>query len=648
MSQLQPSHRQWLNLVLLSVLLAGLLTVAPKPVAAQEYSAELVTTISGPGQTRAWMLEAIQGLAQTPHRLLLGVRNQGAVCGSGTPAAIWAATLDPVTKGLQTLEYKQLLSQTQTVQGTIFESADGTLFTGGGWCGHTPAYYSTDGGNHWQTADAGSVYPPESVYSFAEFKGQIYAGTGYAATPAQLYHWLGNGRWEHIFTSPFLWRRIMGPLYPYQGKLFIAPDLYGGPPEGGPTPVYLSTDGRTFVPTTGIPLNTSVRKFLTVNDDLLAYSWVGLNVAKMAMYHWNASAQTWELLTEYAGKMEWTVYHTWSMVAFEGALYAYGHAPSDPSWGIYRSADLGVSWQQVLPFATHEVISLASYEGSIYFGTSSDNQGKVYLYRLNISHAPANVIVNPGFESGVDGWKFRTNGQGTLSNESPGFKGVASARIDIDAPGNNVMLTQSGFTLQPTTRYLLQFVAKSNTGHDLSVYLQRDSGAFVNYGVNNFRVNLTAKWKLFKIEFTTRGFTLPTTDTRLRFWLSPFDAARDIYWFDQVSLAKVVPGAVAAAVAPGVGHVTGQVQGASAPLTATLVDLDTGGEQFQATLSTDATGAFDFAGVPQGSYELRITPPQGYLAPEPVQLAVTEEPDETLLFPLELIASTIFLPEVSR
>jgi hypothetical protein len=65
-------------------------------------------------------------------------------------------------------------------------------------------------------------------------------------------------------------------------------------------------------------------------------------------------------------------------------------------------------------------------------------------------------------------------------------------------------------------------------------------------------------------------------------------------------------------------------------------------------MMTDAAGTFTFANVPQGSYELRITPPVGYVAPEPVQLAVTDEANEMIEFMVESNTSTIFLPMISR
>jgi hypothetical protein len=195
----------------------------------------------------------------------------------------------------------------------------------------------------------------------------------------------------------------------------------------------------------------------------------------------------------------------------------------------------------------------------------------------------------------------------------------------------------------------LQFAAKSNTGHDLSIYLHRNSAPYTNYGVNNFRVNLTTAWKTFTIEFTSKGFAAPTSDTRLRFWLTALAKPGDVYWLDEVSLVKVTPTA-AAADAPllATGSVAGLVQGVNQPVTLTLVDLDSEGAAYQVTTTTDGAGAFRWEVVPAGAYELRVTPPAGYATPEAVQLAVSEEPNEEIVFVLEKATGSTYLPLISR
>jgi hypothetical protein len=258
-------------------------------------------------------------------------------------------------------------------------------------------------------------------------------------------------------------------------------------------------------------------------------------------------------------------------------------------------------------------------------------------------------LVNPSFEAGTAPWLFYTNAQGSFTTAGPGFAGNAAARLEIAKVGSNMQFYQANFTLEPATGYRLQFAAKFSTGHDLSVYLQRNSSPYTNYGVNNFRVNLTTAWKTFTIEFTSKGFTAATSDTRLRFWLANLAKASDSYWIDEVSLVKVISTATAAdAPLLATGNVVGLVQGVNEPVAVTLVDLDSEGAAHQVTTTTDGAGAFRWEAVPAGAYELGVTPPAGYATPEAVQLAVGEEPNEEIVFVLEKATGSTYLPLISR
>ena len=176
--------------------------------------------------------------------------------------------------------------------------------------------------------------------------------------------------------------------------------------------------------------------------------------------------------------------------------------------------------------------------------------------------------------------------------------------------------------------------------------MHQHSNPYQSYGLSNFRFNLSQRWQRFTVDFTTQNLASATTDTRLRFWLRSYATAGDRYWIDEVSLVKLPPGVSAAALS-GVGAVTGTVQGV-AGATVTLVDLETGGNVYQMSTTPDAAGAFRFAQAPLGAYELRIEPPTGYLAPEPVQLLVSEAPNEDFVFVLERASNELLLPLVGR
>lgn len=257
------------------------------------------------------------------------------------------------------------------------------------------------------------------------------------------------------------------------------------------------------------------------------------------------------------------------------------------------------------------------------------------------------VLANPSFELGAYAWSFYTNGQGSFTVGAPAFKGAAAAQLAIDKAENNIQLYQSDLPLAPNTRYRLTFSAYSSKGHDLAVYLHNADGS-LNYGLRNFRVNLTSDWRTFQVEFKTKGFTKSIEDARLRFWLVPFAKPGDHYAIDSVVLEQVEPTVAAAQSTPtGTGALTGRVQLSAAmrtPITITLSDLATEGETYQSMALTDEGGAFHFDGIPYGAYELKVNPPTGYTMPEPVQLAVTHDANEEMMVVLELVTSHVYLP----
>lgn len=150
---------------------------------------------------------------------------------------------------------------------------------------------------------------------------------------------------------------------------------------------------------------------------------------------------------------------------------------------------------------------------------------------------PENVVQNAAFDEGQAQWKFHTNGAGDFTIDSAGYCGNA-ARVEISRAGQNVQLFQTGVQLEANTAYRLSFIAKSNNGRDLSVYLHKHQPDYRNYGLRDFQFDLSPEWQSYQVEFTTSGFPRRVRDSRLRFWLAPFSDAGDVYWIDQVVLVK--------------------------------------------------------------------------------------------------------------
>lgn len=283
----------------------------------------------------------------------------------------------------------------------------------------------------------------------------------------------------------------------------------------------------------------------------------------------------------------------------------------------------------------------------------NNNRRDIFVYdRVGDGVAYDNLLQNPGFETGTAPWKFWTDAEGSFTTETPGYQGDYAARVDIIKAGENVQLYQKGFLLEPKTYYRLEFSARSNRGHDVAIYLHKHKAPYSTFGLRNFRVNLTDEWNTFDVTFRTKKFDTPTTDTRLRLYLRYYDMDGDIYWFDSFSLTKVERATVAASgvASPATGEIHGNVRIAHSvrPVVMTLVDMESEGLAYRSMARTDASGAYHFPNVPHGFYELQVEPPAGYLPVEPVQLAISDRPNETIDFALDAITTTIYVPYLSR
>jgi hypothetical protein len=189
--------------------------------------------------------------------------------------------------------------------------------------------------------------------------------------------------------------------------------------------------------------------------------------------------------------------------------------------------------------------TVASDSGSIFRCVVSNGAGTTgsqgaMLLVTSTSAAGVNVVTNGTFESGTSGWYSYSNGAATLTASTPGAFGTGTAaQVAVTAEGTNVQLYQSGITLLPSTSYRLSFDAYSNTGHDTEVSLAQHVSPYTNYGLSGQKFDLTSSWQSFAVVFTTSGFSTPVADGRLLFWLAPYDAAGDRFYFDNVQLARV-------------------------------------------------------------------------------------------------------------
>lgn len=77
-----------------------------------------------------------------------------------------------------------------------------------------------------------------------------------------------------------------------------------------------------------------------------------------------------------------------------------------------------------------------------------------------------------------------------------------------------------------------------------------------------------------------------------------------------------------------------------------LVDVESEGMVNQHAVATDPLGGFMFPPIPPGLYEIRVHPPPGYLAPEPIQLLIGPAPNEPLVIETEPASMQTHLPLV--
>lgn len=344
-------------------------TAAPKPAAIQSGQAALEPIATLPSVDR---VEALKVLAGRPNEVVVCTQNVGANCGGGTPATIWKLTLDQSSCGNHRLDRKQSLDQVQNTRQTLFQASDGTLFTGGGWCLFKPPYYSTDLGETWKPA-TGGTYPPNSTFFLAEFKGRVYAGTGYEPHHAQVYRWLGEGAWERVFdiVPP---RSISAAMAAYGGQLFVGANVYWAGAKSGGTPIYVSSDGNQFSPTEGLAdTYTAVIAILPAGDDLFA---LVAGPEGSEMVHWNG--KRWEPWAKVAIETS-----ARPVVSAKGMIYIAGKMADKQ--GVFATGDGGKTWRDAGPTLPQIPYTIDVSGTKLFVGTVADADHRAYVYAIDIA-----------------------------------------------------------------------------------------------------------------------------------------------------------------------------------------------------------------------------------------------------------------------
>jgi hypothetical protein len=153
-----------------------------------------------------------------------------------------------------------------------------------------------------------------------------------------------------------------------------------------------------------------------------------------------------------------------------------------------------------------------------------------------------NIVQNPRFEEGEAPWRFYSSGWGGFETATPAYDGAFAARVEVGSAASNVQLFQYNLPLEPNQKYKLYFAAKSNDKRAVSIHLHKHGWPYTNYAVDDqvLYADLDTEWQQYAFDLTTNS--LATADGRLRFWLAPYAAAGNVYWFDNIYLLKITDG----------------------------------------------------------------------------------------------------------
>ena len=149
--------------------------------------------------------------------------------------------------------------------------------------------------------------------------------------------------------------------------------------------------------------------------------------------------------------------------------------------------------------------------------------------------APGNLVVNPSFEAGMDAWKLNPSSAGITSSPSGGAPHCdQTLQVQIVDAGEKTQLFQTDIAIQAGQSYHFSFLAKSSSGHDISVHLHDHTSPGIKLGIEGVTFDLTGDWQQFTYNFTAPA---SSNNARLRFWFAPHDANGDVYAFDHVIIA---------------------------------------------------------------------------------------------------------------
>jgi hypothetical protein len=245
-------------------------------------------------------------------------------------------------------------------------------------------------------------------------------------------------------------------------------------------------------------------------------------------------------------------FNAYSSTGHRLSVFLHKHGPPCTDYGLEDwSCNLGTTWKTFMTEFTSENIvdTVSDARLRFWFAPFAKAGDQYFIDDVELIETEPRLITNGDFEWGTNGWEFFTNGNGSFATDVASDASSHVAQVKIETPGSNTQLYQSDVELAAGTPYRLSFRAYSRAGHALSVYLHKHAAPYTSYGLSWEDIQLGTSWQTFTKDFTATGFAGKCEDARLRFWLSPFAAAGDEYYFDDVTLTRLDGGSGSVLVA---------------------------------------------------------------------------------------------------
>ena len=151
-------------------------------------------------------------------------------------------------------------------------------------------------------------------------------------------------------------------------------------------------------------------------------------------------------------------------------------------------------------------------------------------------------LIRNGDFTGVTEWSFKGECAIWRSNSDQTNEWV---EVLVPRCSGNIQLAQQDLALKADTAYRLEFTGTSSAGHDLAVLVTTQQAPNEGLGLDavcdfqSAAAEQPISWESCAVDFKMPEAQQLRTQAQLRFWLTPFARADDLYRIDNVSLMEV-------------------------------------------------------------------------------------------------------------